>query len=113
MHDLGTFRANLDAIAERLSARGLVLPLDEFRELDRIRRAAITESEQLKAEQNTLSREIGVLKKQGANADDLQVRSGRMRDRISELATNVDDADARFREMLAGIPNGPHRYVPA
>jgi seryl-tRNA synthetase len=112
MHDLGTFRANLDAIAERLSARGLVLPLDEFRELDRSRRAAITESEQLKAEQNSLSREIGALKKQGANADELQARSVQMRDRISELAKSVEDADARFREMLAGIPNVPHESVP-
>ena len=85
MHDLGTFRAHLDAIAERLSARGLVLPLDEFRDLDRSRRAAITESEQLKAEQKSLSREIGVLKQRGANADELQARSGQMRDQISAL----------------------------
>jgi seryl-tRNA synthetase len=112
MHDMGTFRANLDAIAERLSTRGVALPLDEFRDLDRTRRAAITESERLKAEQNSLSREIGILKKQNLNADELQARSAQMRDRIAELSKNVEEVDARFREMLAGIPNVPHESVP-
>ena len=48
MHDLGTFRANLDAVAARLATRGLTLPLEEFRELDQRRRSAITEAEQAK-----------------------------------------------------------------
>jgi seryl-tRNA synthetase len=112
MHDLGTFRANLDAIAERLSTRGVELPLDEFRSLDKSRRAAITESEQLKAEQNNLSREIGTLRKTGANTDELQARSRQMGDRAAELATVVEEADSHFREMLAGIPNVPHESVP-
>jgi seryl-tRNA synthetase len=113
MHDLGTFRANLDAIAERLSTRGLTLPLDEFRALDTRRRAAITESEQLKAEQNSLSKEIGKLRREGTNTDDLQTRSREMGDRAGELGKVVDEVDVQFREMLAGIPNIPHESVPA
>jgi seryl-tRNA synthetase len=113
MHDLGTFRANLDAIAARLSTRGLVLPLDEFRSLDTSRRAAITESEQLKAGQNNLSKEIGKLRREGANTDELQARSREMGDRAAELGKVVDGVDAQFREMLAGIPNIPHESVPA
>ncbi|MCU1327232.1 MAG: seryl-tRNA synthetase [Bryobacterales bacterium] len=112
MHDLGTFRANLDAIAARLATRGLTLPLDEFRALDSRRRAAITESENLRANQNNLSRDIGKLRKEGANTDALQLQSREMADRIAELAKNVDDVDAQFKEMLAGIPNVPHESVP-
>ena len=67
MHDLGWFRANLDAVAARLATRGLTLPLDEFRDLDRRRRAAITESEQLRAEQNEMSREMPRLRKEGVD----------------------------------------------
>ena len=37
MHDLGWFRANLDAVAARLATRGTTLPLDEFRALDQRR----------------------------------------------------------------------------
>ena len=112
MHDLGAFRSNLDAIAERLSTRGVVLPLDEFRDLDKSRRAAITESEQRKAEQNSLSVAIGKLRREGANTDELQTRSRQMGDRAAELSKQVEEVDARFREMLAGIPNLPHESVP-
>jgi seryl-tRNA synthetase len=112
MHDLGTFRANLDAMAERLSTRGLTLPLEEFRALDTSRRQAITETEQLRAEQNSLSREVQKLRKEGANATELQQKSRLMGDRITELGKQVDAVEARFREMLAGIPNVPHESVP-
>jgi seryl-tRNA synthetase len=112
MHDLGSFRANLDAIAARLSTRGLTLPLDDFRQLDTHRRAAITEAEQLRARQNEISRNIAQLRKEGVDTADLQRQSGEMRDRVSELGKQVDEVDARFREMLAGIPNVPHESVP-
>jgi seryl-tRNA synthetase len=112
MHDLGRFRANLDAIAERLSTRGLTLPLEEFRELDKSRRRAITDTEQLQAQQNALSREIFQLRKEGADAGELQRKSRLMGDRVAELAKEVEAVDAQFREMLAGIPNVPHESVP-
>ncbi len=112
MHDLGTFRANLDAVAARLATRGLTLPLDQFRDLDQRRRSAITESEQLRAEQNALSREVGQLRRQGVNTDELQAKSRAMGDRVGELATVVEAVDSQFREMLAGIPNVPHESVP-
>src|SRR5580700_9253616 len=112
MHDLGAFRANPEAFAARLATRGLTLPLDEFHALDRRRRAAITESEQLRAEQNAMSREIATLRKQGVDTTAAQQRSREMSDRIAELAKDVDVADSTFKEMLAGIPNVPHESVP-
>ena len=112
MHDIGVFRANLDATAVRLATRGLTLPLDEFRDLDQRRRSAITESEQLRAEQNGMSREISRLRKEGVDTAVAQQRSREMSDRIAELATLVEAADSSFREMLAGIPNIPHESVP-
>jgi seryl-tRNA synthetase len=112
MHDLGLFRANLDAMAERLATRGLTLPLEQFRDLDKRRRASITESEQLKAEQNAISREIPKLKKEGQDTSEIQARSRAMGDRAAELSKGVDELDAQFREMLAGIPNVPHESVP-
>ena len=76
MYDLSFFRANLDAIAARLATRGLVLDLAQFRDLDSRRRAALTESEQLKAQRNSASQEVGKLKKQGVDtsAQQQQVR---------------------------------------
>lgn len=112
MHDLGWFRANLDAVAARLATRGTVLPLEQFRDLDQRRRAAITEAEQLRAEQNQVSREVARLRKEGADTSSLQQRSREMGDRVTELNKQVEDVDSQFREMLAGIPNVPHESVP-
>src|SRR4051812_16106693 len=112
MHDPARFRANLDAIAERLSTRGLTLPLEEFRELDQKRSRAITESERLQAQQNALSREIFKLRKEGADATERQQESRAMAGRIAELAKEAESSDAQFRSMLAGIPNVPHESVP-
>lgn len=52
MHDLASFRANLDVVAARLADRGYKLDVEEFRQIDTQRRAALTESEQLKAQRN-------------------------------------------------------------
>ena len=98
---------------QRLATRGLTLPLDEFRELDQRRRAAITESEQLRAEQNALSREIAqAAQRRRRYRPSCRQRSradGRPHRRAGEA---VEEVDAQFREMLAGIPNVPHESVP-
>ena len=62
MYDLSFFRNNLDAIARRLADRGFTLDLDALRKLDAERRAAMTESERLKAEKNAESQAIGKMK---------------------------------------------------
>ena len=112
MHDLGAFRANLDEIAARLATRGMTLPLEEFRQMDARRRSAITESEQLQAEKNRQSKEIGQLRKAGADTSELESRSRGANDRIAELKTLVDEVDAQYRLMVAGVPNIPHASVP-
>jgi seryl-tRNA synthetase len=112
MHDLSHFRANLDAIAQRLAARGFQLDVAQFRELDTERRAAVTESEQLKARRNTESGEIAKLKKQGADTSEQQQKVRAMGERMAALDEKVKALDESFRTMLAGIPNIPHESVP-
>ncbi len=76
----------MDAIAQRLSTRGFVLPVEQFRELDARRRAAITETEELRRDQNNQSREIARLRKEGADTTDLQLQSREIGERIAALA---------------------------
>src|SRR5258708_5490316 len=112
MHDLSLFRANLDTVAERLATRGFQLDVAQFRSLDSERRAAITESEQLKAQKNSESAEIAKLRKQGLDAEDRQQKVRSMGERISALDDKVKELDESFKTMLAGIPNIPHESVP-
>ncbi len=113
MHDLSTFRANLDAVAARLGDRGFQLDVESFREQDARRRAALTETEQLKAQRNAESVEIGKKKKAGEDTAELQTHVRAMGDRIAALDEQVKVIDEQFREMLASIPNLPHESVPA
>jgi seryl-tRNA synthetase len=112
MHDLQAFRAHLDATAERLSTRGFQLDVLKFREMDAHRRAALTESEQLKAQRNSESQEIAKLRKQGVDTAEQQQKVREIGDRIGALEENVKVLDEQFRGMLASIPNTPHESVP-
>jgi len=112
VHDLSYFRGNLDAIAARLATRGYELDVEAFRALDGERRAALTESETLKAQRNTESGEIAKLKKAGQDTADQQAKVRAIGDRIAALEEATKAADARFYEVLAGVPNVPHESVP-
>src|SRR5579883_3143634 len=115
MHDLSFFRSNFDRVAERLATRGAIAGLDQFRELDRERRSAISESEKLKAAANAESAEIGKLYKSGGDAADLDTRKERVRMLKAQIAGLEDDLkslEERFRDLLYGIPNLPQEDVP-
>ena len=112
MHDLGTFRQNLEAVAERLASRDFHLDVDAFRIADQQRRSALTEIEQLKAQRNAESMEIGKRKKAGEDTESLQAQVRAIGDRISALDEQVKSIDEEFKLMLAGIPNLPHESVP-
>src|SRR6187402_3057309 len=113
MHDLGFFRANLDSIAQRLTARGFSLDVAALRSLDQERRSALTSSETLKAERNAATMEIGKLKREGADTTEQQKKVRETGDRIAALDEQAKAVDERFRDALAGIPNLPHDSVPA
>ncbi len=112
MHDLSWFRSNLDAAAERLATRGFELDRGAFRDLDVERRAAVTESEQLKAQRNTESAEIAKLRREGADTAARQQSVRELGDRITALESKVKQLDESFTALLAGIPNVPHESVP-
>jgi seryl-tRNA synthetase len=112
MHDLPFFRSNFESVAGRLATRGPIPILDRFRELDRSRRAAVSESEQLKARVNAESAEIGKLRRQGEDTAARQEQVRSLKERMAALADRVKALEEEFRELLAGIPNIPHESVP-
>jgi seryl-tRNA synthetase len=113
MYDLSFFRGNLDAIAARLAERGFALNIEEFRDLDGRRRAAVTEAEQLKARRNSESLEIQKLRKQGMDTAERQQAVRTAAERISALDKQVEGLDDEFRLALASVPNLPHASVPS
>jgi seryl-tRNA synthetase len=113
MYDLGFFRNNVDAIAARLALRGYKLDVEQFRELDGKRRSAIAQAEQLKAQRNAETAEIGKLRRQGIDANDRQAAVREIGERIVGLDREAESVDEQFRDLLARVPNVPHESVPA
>ncbi|MFN7932109.1 MAG: serine--tRNA ligase [Bryobacteraceae bacterium] len=113
MHDLSSFRNNLDAVAARLATRGMTLDVAQFRELDARRRAALTETETLRAQRNSESQEIAKLKKAGQDTAEQQAKVRAIGDRIASLEESVKGVDEEFQSLMKTIPNTPHESVPA
>src|ERR1700676_2849246 len=107
MYELGFFRNNLDAIASRLADRGFTLDVEAFRKLDTERRAALTQSEQLKAKIKAESQEIGKLRKAGEDTSARQAANRELDGQVAALDDQAKSLDEKFRELLAGVPNIP------
>ena len=113
MYDVAAFRAQLDTIAARLATRGnFHLPVDQFRDLDQRRRAAIQEAEELKAQRNSATQQIAKQRKEGQDTTEAQATVRAMGDRIATLDKEATTLEEAFRQQLAGIPNLPQESVP-
>jgi seryl-tRNA synthetase len=115
MLDLSFVRENLEKVRAALEARGFPTEaLDDFASADSQRRRLIAESDQLNAERNSASREIGALMKESKRdeADSRRSEVGQLKERIAGLDRARDEAEARMREILSTIPNIQHESVP-
>jgi seryl-tRNA synthetase len=115
MLDLNYVRENIDKVRAALDARRFdTTALDDFARNDEERRRVIAESDQLNAQRNASSREIGALMKEGKKdeADARRAEVGTLKERIAELDQRRDDAETRMRELLSTLPNIPHGSVP-
>jgi seryl-tRNA synthetase len=115
MLDLNFVRENLDRVRSALEARNhTTAPLDQFARLDAERRRVIAESDNLNAERNAASREIGALMKSGRKdeAESQRKAVGELKDRIAELDVQRDEAESKMKDLLSTLPNIPHASVP-
>ena len=85
---------------------------EAFESLDKQRRQCVTEAEQLKADRNAATAEIGKLRKAGTDTTERQQQVRAMGERIAELDERAEKIDLEFRDLLARIPNLPHESVP-
>jgi seryl-tRNA synthetase len=115
MLDLNFVRENLESVRAALQKRGMVATsLDDFAQADAERRRLIAESDQLNAERNAASREIGALMKEGKReeADARRKQVNELKERIAELDRMRNESEARMTELLSTLPNIPHATVP-
>ncbi|HEY5575099.1 MAG TPA: serine--tRNA ligase [Anaerolineales bacterium] len=112
MLDINLFREQPDLIRAALRKRQMpTSPVDQVIELDELRRTRIQEVEDLRAERNLVSKEIGKMK----DASERQAKIQKMRqvgERIDQLDAELDQIEAQLDELINQIPNIPDERVP-
>ncbi len=115
MLDIKYVREQPEEARRRLASRGAGDEgrLDELLAFDEQRRKALAEVEQLKAQRNRVSKEIGALmaQKRPAEADAKKSETREIGDRITKLDAQVAEAEAARDQLMLRLPNLPNPSV--
>lgn len=114
MLDIRLIREQPDLVKSRLATRGGSdeAKIDELLQNDSDRRKNETALQQLSAERNRLSKEIGAKRGKGEHATELIDRVDQIADKISNLETEVAVETGVQQSWLLQIPNLPHANAP-
>ena len=114
MLDIRRLRHETEAVKDALARRDSSLPdlVDLVLELDVTRREALGVVNDLKAQRNEVSKRVGELKREGADAEAPILEMREVGVRIGELDVTIREADEEIEALLLGIPNTPFDEVP-
>jgi len=112
MLDINLLRENPDLVRKSLQDRqDNPAPVDSILQLDEKRRSLLNEVEQLKAERNVVSKEIGKMK----DAAERQSKIEAMRmvgDKIADLDKVVAEVESELNYLMSTLPNIPDPRTP-
>jgi seryl-tRNA synthetase len=111
MLDVKYLRENLESTETRLKSRGGAVDLSGFRALDDERRKLLQENEQLKAERNRVSDEIGKVRDKSQVQDQI-LRMRAVSSTIKEQDEALRQLDEQLASILLTVPNIPAAVVP-
>jgi len=117
MLDILLLRKDLDAVIARLQTRKnpqAFLDVDAFRALENERKTLQTRTEELQAQRNSLSKQIGMLKGKGqhAEADAVMAQVGAIKNELDTSAARLEVIQTELQTLLLAVPNLPHESVP-
>ena len=116
MLQIQQLRDEKEKIINRLAKRGVDFSelVNDALQTDDQRRKIQVELDGVNAEMNSISKEIGVLFKQGKReeAEVLKGKTSELKGRSKDLDTQLGQAEDSLRDLLYQIPNSPHNSVP-
>ena len=117
MLDISLLRKDLDTAIARLETRKnpqAFLDVSAFQALESERKTLQTRTEELQAQRNQLSKQVGMLMsrgdKDGAEAIKAQVTAGKAE--LEQSAVRLEQIQSELLAMLVAVPNLPHESVP-
>jgi seryl-tRNA synthetase len=111
MIDRALLRDNPDLIRENLTKRNFDFDLDALLAVE-ARRRELLQVENLRAQRNDLSKQIGGIMREGGNADELKAQVRYLAEQIAFQEQELVVVEAEFEALMARLPNILHPDVP-
>ena len=114
MLDIRLLREDPASVKTRLATRSPQFSdlVDQILAIDARRRETETRLQQLRAERNRLSKEIGGLKKSGGDSSELEAQVKTFATEMEELGRTATELDGEQRDLLLRVPNLPAPGLP-
>ena len=112
MLDPKLLRADPQAVAAGLARRGFVFDVEAFTALEQQRKAAQVAAEELQAERNSKSKNIGKAKAQGQDIAPLLAEVADLGERLDAAKAQLEGIQGQLQDLQLGLPNIPHASVP-
>lgn len=109
MLDIKVIKENPEQVKARFKSRELDCDqeVDRILALDLTRRDMIFNTEQLKAEQNKVSKSIPQMKKDGQDTAPIFAKMAELKSTIAENDKKLDEVEAEYRTLMLSLPNLP------
>jgi len=115
MLDITLLRKDLDGVIAKLNTRKnpqAFLNVEAFKALEADRKTIQTRTEELQAQRNALSKQIGQRKAKGESVDDIMAAVAALKDELDASATRLDALQPELNALLLAVPNLPQDGVP-
>ena len=109
MIDIKDIRENPEKVRELYARKEVdaTADIDRILELDIKRRETITATEQSKAEQNRVTKQIPAMKKNGEDTTEVFAQMNTLKEKIRVADSELHDIEAEYNLLMAGLPNLP------
>jgi seryl-tRNA synthetase len=111
MIDIATIREHTATVRQAMADLNTTAPIDEILELDERRRGLLQEVEALRAERNSVSKDIPTIKDK-AHKQELIAAMRTVGERIAHLEAELAPVEGRLGQALLEVPNLPDASVP-
>ncbi|WP_100065052.1 serine--tRNA ligase [Miniphocaeibacter massiliensis] len=112
MLDIKRLRNDKEGVLKALEKRHGNFPIQELLDTDNKRREIIQEVENMKAEQNKISKQVPMLKKEGKDTTEIFAQMKELSNKVKKLDEGVKELDEKIYNYLSSIPNTPSEEVP-
>ncbi|WP_150466903.1 serine--tRNA ligase [Francisella sp. SYW-9] len=112
MLDAKYIKDNLQEVAEKLATRGYKFDISEFEAKEAKRKLLQEKTQELQADRNTISKEIGKRKAKGEDASDIFTKVNEINEELKTVEKHLKALLEDINDSLLGMPNIPAMDVP-